>query len=47
MPKALSVNGKVHRVIFSSNVIAGTHSDHAKLQTSVVIANLFAQESTP
>ena len=47
MPKALSVNGKVHRVIFSSNVIAGTHSDHAKLQTSVVSANLFAQESTP
>ena len=47
MPKALSVNGKVHRVVFSSNVIAGTHSDHAKLQTSIVSANLFAQESTP
>ena len=47
MPKALSVNGKVHRVIFSSNVITGTHSDHAKLQTSIVSANLFAQESTP
>ncbi len=43
MPYALTVNGECRHVIFSSNIVIGTKSQHEKLKDSVVQANIARQ----